>query len=84
MFSLRRVAGTAALEGATLGAATAVARQLSVRVFHYLFGVWPVKSKKKRAQAAWFELKEKLEAGEPLKTPSAPSAPRETHILAHD
>lgn len=49
--SLRRVAGSAALEGATLAAATAVARQLSVRVFHYLFGVWPVKSKKKRARA---------------------------------
>ncbi|MGH2862383.1 MAG: DUF4235 domain-containing protein [Solirubrobacteraceae bacterium] len=43
--SLGRVAATAALEGATLAAATAVARQLSVRAFHRLFGVWPVKAK---------------------------------------
>ncbi len=43
--SLGRVAASAALEGATLAAATAVARQLSVRAFHYTFGVWPVKAK---------------------------------------
>lgn len=44
--SLGRVAASAALEGATLAATTAVARQLSVRAFHYLFGVWPVKPSK--------------------------------------
>ena len=43
--SLARIAASAALEGATLAAATAVARQLSVRAFHHLFGVWPVKPK---------------------------------------
>jgi hypothetical protein len=43
--SLGRVAASAALEGATLAAATAVARQLSVRAFHWVFGVWPVKPK---------------------------------------
>jgi hypothetical protein len=42
---LARVAFSAALEGATLAAAGAVARQLSVRLFHHLFGVWPVKPK---------------------------------------
>ena len=42
---LGRVAVAAALEGATLAAAAAVARQLSVRAFHYTFGVWPVKAK---------------------------------------
>lgn len=41
--SLGRIAASAALEGATLAAAAAVARQLSVRAFHHLFGVWPVK-----------------------------------------
>lgn len=41
---LGRVAASAALEAATLAAATAVARQLSVRAFHHLFGVWPVKA----------------------------------------
>lgn len=46
--SLGRVAASAALEAATLAAATAVARQLSVRAFHYVFGVWPVKAKKQQ------------------------------------
>jgi Protein of unknown function (DUF4235) len=50
--SLGRVAASAALEGATLAAATAVARQLSVRAFHHLFGVWPVKAKRKTADDA--------------------------------
>ena len=50
--SLGRVAASAALEGATLAAATAVARQLSVRAFHYMFGVWPVKAKRKTADDA--------------------------------
>lgn len=50
--SLGRVAASAALEGATLAATTAVARQLSVRAFHYLFGVWPVKAKRKTADDA--------------------------------
>jgi hypothetical protein len=44
--SLGRVAASAALEGATLAATTAVARQLSVRAFHHLFGVWPMKPKR--------------------------------------
>ena len=44
--SLGRVAFSAALEGATLAAASAVAAQLSVRVFHHLFGAWPEKDKK--------------------------------------
>ena len=44
---LLRIAFSAALEGATLSAATAVARQLSVRLFHHLFGVWPVKAKRR-------------------------------------
>lgn len=43
--SLGRVAASAALEAATLAAAMAVAKQLSVRAFHHLFGVWPVKAK---------------------------------------
>jgi Protein of unknown function (DUF4235) len=46
---LGRVAASAALEGATLAAATAVARQLSVRAFHHLFGVWPVKARRRAA-----------------------------------
>jgi len=50
--SLGRVAASAALEGATLAAATAVARQLSVRAFHHVFGVWPVKAKRKTADDA--------------------------------
>ena len=50
--SLGRVAASAALQGATMAAAAAVARQLSVRTFHYLFGVWPVKAKKQRAADA--------------------------------
>ena len=49
---LGRVAASAALEGATLAAATAVARQLSVRAFHHLFGVWPVKPKKHKTADA--------------------------------
>jgi len=47
--SLGRVAASAALEGATLAAAGAVAGQLSVRAFHYMFGVWPVKARKQQA-----------------------------------
>jgi hypothetical protein len=51
--SLGRLAASAALEGATLAAAGAVAKQLSVRAFHHLFGVWPVKPKPpKHADAA--------------------------------
>ncbi len=46
---LARVAFSAALEGATLAAASAVASQLSVRLFHHLFGVWPVKAKRSDA-----------------------------------
>jgi hypothetical protein len=43
---LAHVALSAALEGATLAASAAVARQLGVRSFHYLFGVWPERAKK--------------------------------------
>ncbi len=50
--SLGRVAASAALEGATLAAAAAVARQLSVRAFHHLFGVWPFKAKQPAAEDA--------------------------------
>ena len=50
--SLGRVAASAALEGATLAAATAVARQLSARAFHHVFGVWPVKAKRQSADDA--------------------------------
>jgi hypothetical protein len=46
---LGHVAAAAALEAATLAAATAIARQLSVRAFHHLFGVWPVKAKRRSA-----------------------------------
>jgi predicted component of type VI protein secretion system len=42
---LGRVALTAALEAATLAASAAVARQLAARVFHRLFGAWPVGSR---------------------------------------
>lgn len=49
---LGRIAASAALEGATLAASTAVARQLSVRAFHHVFGVWPVKAKRKTADDA--------------------------------
>jgi Protein of unknown function (DUF4235) len=49
--ALGRVAFSAALEGATLAAASAVASQLSVRLFHHLFGVWPVRSKRRRRAA---------------------------------
>ena len=48
---LGRIALSAALEGATLAAGTAVARQLSVRLFHHLFGVWPVKRRTDSAAA---------------------------------
>jgi Protein of unknown function (DUF4235) len=47
--SLGRVAANAALEGATLAAVMAVARQLAVRAFHHLFGVWPIKRKRANA-----------------------------------
>ncbi len=40
---LGRVAASSALEGATLAATAAVVTQLSVRLFHRLFGVWPEK-----------------------------------------
>ncbi|WP_249021401.1 DUF4235 domain-containing protein [Conexibacter sp. S30A1] len=42
---LARVALAAALEAATLAAGAAVARQLAARVFHRLFGAWPVGSR---------------------------------------
>ncbi len=42
---LGQVVFAAALEGATLAGTAAVVSQLSVRLFHHLFGVWPEKSK---------------------------------------
>jgi Protein of unknown function (DUF4235) len=42
---LATVAVSAALEGATMAASAAVAHQLTVRLFHHLFGFWPVKQK---------------------------------------
>jgi Protein of unknown function (DUF4235) len=42
---LATVAVSAALEGATIAASAAIAHQLTVRVFHHLFGFWPVKQK---------------------------------------
>ncbi|HWD69085.1 MAG TPA: DUF4235 domain-containing protein [Solirubrobacteraceae bacterium] len=50
--SLGRIAASAALQGATLAASAAVARQLSVRAFHHLFGVWPVKPKQPKTADA--------------------------------
>ncbi len=46
---LAQVAVSAALEGAAMAASTAVAHQLTVRIFHHLFGVWPVKEKQPAA-----------------------------------
>jgi hypothetical protein len=40
---LAQVAGSAALEAATIAAAAAMADQLAARVFHHLFGAWPEK-----------------------------------------
>jgi hypothetical protein len=42
---LTRVAGTAALEAATLAAFTAIGEQITARLFHHLFGTWPAKPK---------------------------------------
>ncbi len=42
---LSHVAGTAALEAATLAAFTAVGQQLTARLFHHLFGAWPERPK---------------------------------------
>jgi hypothetical protein len=38
---LLKITGSAALEAATLAASAALFNQLSSRLFHYLFGVWP-------------------------------------------
>jgi hypothetical protein len=43
--SLTSVAGSAALEAATMAAATAVIDQLTARTFHHLLGAWPQKTK---------------------------------------
>jgi len=40
---LAQVAGSAALEAATVAAIAAVFEQLAARVFHHLFGAWPEK-----------------------------------------
>jgi hypothetical protein len=49
---LTTVAVSAALEGATMAASAAVAHQLTVRLFHHLFGIWPVKDKRPAAADA--------------------------------
>ena len=49
---LATVAVSAALEGATMAASAAVAHQLTVRLFHHLFGVWPVKDKRPASEEA--------------------------------
>ncbi len=41
--NLAAVAGSAALEAATMAAAAAVVDQLAARAFHHLLGAWPVK-----------------------------------------
>lgn len=41
--SLTAVAGSAALEAATMAATTAVVDQLTARFFHHLLGAWPKK-----------------------------------------
>jgi hypothetical protein len=43
--SLTSVAGSAALEAATMAATTAVIDQLTARAFHHLVGAWPEKAK---------------------------------------
>jgi len=40
---LAQVAGSAALEAATIAAVAAVIEQLAARAFHHLFGAWPEK-----------------------------------------
>lgn len=42
--SLPLVAGTAALEAATMAAIAAAVEQLTARGFHHLIGAWPEKS----------------------------------------
>jgi len=42
---LLKITGSAALEAATLAASAALFNQLSSRLFHYLFGVWPDKGR---------------------------------------
>ena len=40
---LARVAGSAALEAATIATVSAVIEQLAARLFHHVFGAWPEK-----------------------------------------
>ena len=42
---LAQVAGSAALEAATIAGIAAAVQQLTARVFHHLFGAWPEKPK---------------------------------------
>jgi hypothetical protein len=49
---LAAVAGTAALDAAILAAVGAVVDQLSARLFHSLFGTWPVKAPKDAGEPA--------------------------------
>jgi hypothetical protein len=43
---LAHVAGAAALEAGMMAFGAAIMQQLTARVFHHLFGVWPEKSRK--------------------------------------
>ncbi len=40
---LAQVAGSAALEAATIATVSAVIEQLAARLFHHIFGAWPEK-----------------------------------------
>jgi hypothetical protein len=40
---LAQVAGSAALEAATIATVSAVIEQLAARLFHHMFGAWPEK-----------------------------------------
>lgn len=49
---LAQVAGSAALEAATIAAVAAVIEQLAARLFHHLFGAWPEKPREPIAPPA--------------------------------
>jgi hypothetical protein len=40
---LAQIAGSAALEAATIATVSAVIEQLAARLFHHMFGAWPEK-----------------------------------------
>ncbi len=49
--SLPKVVAAAALEAATMAAIAAIVDRASASAFHYLFGAWPGKSRKAKAEA---------------------------------